>query len=118
MDAGKATIAGAIISVFGLFAIEPIKRWLDASPSADAAPPVGAVTCDPIPAVADSPPPKSWEGHVWVPPDFMLTAGKLEAISGHWERTRAGGANTYIHGHWETDTGRCVWIRGTFVAKN
>jgi len=82
--------------------------------SAGTSPTIGAATCDPIPAVEErSPPPK--EGQVWVPTDFKLSSGKLEAVLGHWERKRADGKTTYIPGHWDIGTGRCVWVRGKFV---
>ena len=69
----------------------------------------------PIPAVEELTPPAR-EGFVWVPTDFRLSSGKLEAVQGHWKRRNADGKNKYIPGHWETSTGQCVWVPGKFVA--
>jgi streptogramin lyase len=113
-----ATIAAAAIGAFALIAVALINRSPDSSPSiTDTSPSVSVVTCDPLPAV-EKITPKAKEGYVWVPADFRLTFGKLEATAGHWEHVRAGGRNKYIPGHWEKDAGHCIWVPGNFVADN
>jgi hypothetical protein len=114
----KALIVAAFVTTLGAIVVALINRSADTSPTiADTSPTISAATCDPIPAVEERTPRPS-QGFVWVPTDFKLSSGKLEAVLGHWERKKADGKNKYIPGHWEIGTGRCVWVRGKFVAQN
>ena len=72
--------------------------------------------CERIPATTNARPPPARTGYVWVPADFILSAGRLEEIAGHWERKKDGGRDRFVPGHWEVSTGSCVWVRAEFVA--
>jgi hypothetical protein len=104
-SSSKAIIVAAVVTALGGI-VAALIDWR---------PDTTVPTCDPIPAVEKlTPPPR--EGFVWVPTDFKLSSGHLEPVQGHWKRRNADGKNKYIPGHWETVTGQCVWVPGTFVA--
>ena len=108
----KAVIAAAFLGAVGTIIGAYISRSPDTSPSITETSP--SVTCDQIPPVQElTPQPR--KGWVWVPTDFKLSSGKLEAVEGHWKPRTADGKNKYLPGHWETGTGRCVWVPGKFV---
>jgi hypothetical protein len=74
-----------------------------------------AADCPPIPATGDAAPPPR-DGYIWIPTDFAFVSSQFEEIAGHWQRKRADGKSEYLAGHWETGTGRCVWVKGQLVA--
>jgi hypothetical protein len=107
MDAGgKALVIGAVITAAGGVVAALVTQM-------DVRPPPLTVTCDPLPPIEQTRPPKPGSKFVWVPADFRLVAGKLEPVPGYWKRYNPT-EGKYVQGHWSIDTGRCVWIPGRF----
>lgn len=51
-------------------------------------------------------------GFVWIQAEWNWVGEGFKLTHGHWERIRATEA-PFIAGHWDTSSGRCVWIRGS-----
>lgn len=108
MSPGGAAIIGALIAAVATVTVALINKDVLTRPNPT------SVKCDPIPAIADAPTPRS--GYEWIPADFKLSSeGELEIVSGHWERKKVGGIGKYVSGHWDTSAGRCVWVLGKFI---
>jgi hypothetical protein len=129
---GKTAIVVAVIGLVGALGAAVIA----VGPSLISQPPeIATVTCDPIPAVEETPPAppsgqvrrhvgdkvvvevRNPDDYIWRPTDFKLSStGGLERVNGGWQRRAAGGTYSYVPGNWDTSTGRCVWVRGKFIA--